>query len=67
MGGNDVDTAKAVSERCDIPVRKILNMPVGTTWIFRRGQAPVNGRLFEIDPYRTKMMARRAQEEAPSL
>ncbi len=50
MGGNDIDTAKAVAERCDLPLRKILNMPVGTNWIFRRGQEPVNGVNFELEP-----------------
>jgi type IV secretion system protein VirD4 len=49
MGGNDVDTAKAVAERCDVPVKKVLNMEVGTNWIFRRGQAPVNGRNIGLD------------------
>nr|MCR5774236.1 TraM recognition domain-containing protein [Lachnospiraceae bacterium] len=49
MGGNDVSTAMAVSERCDIPLKKILNMPVGTTWIFRRGQAPVNSENYDLD------------------
>ncbi|MCR4798118.1 MAG: type IV secretory system conjugative DNA transfer family protein, partial [Lachnospiraceae bacterium] len=51
LGGNDVDTAKAVAVRCDVPVKKILNMPVGTNWIFRRGQAPVNGVNFELEPF----------------
>ena len=27
LGGNDVETARAVAERCDVPVKKILNMP----------------------------------------
>jgi type IV secretion system protein VirD4 len=49
LGGNDVETAKSVAERCDVPVRKILNMPVGTNWIFRRGQEPVNGVNFNLD------------------
>jgi type IV secretion system protein VirD4 len=49
LGGNDVETAKAVAERCDVPVKKILYMPVGTNWIFRRGQAPVNARNFDLD------------------
>ncbi len=52
MGGNDVDTAKAVAERCDIPVKKILNMPVGTNWIFRRGQAPINAMNIDLDSYK---------------
>lgn len=49
LGGNDVDTAKSVAERCDVPLRKILNMPVGTNWIFRRGQEPVNGKNFDLE------------------
>ncbi len=51
LGGNDVETAKAVAERCDIPVKKILNMPVETNWIFRRGQAPINGKNFDLEPF----------------
>lgn len=51
LGSNDVETAKAVSERCDTPLKKILNMPVGTNWIFRRGQEPVNGKVFDLDSY----------------
>lgn len=43
LGGNDVDTAKSVAERCDLPMKKVLNMPVGTNWLFRRGHAPING------------------------
>lgn len=42
MGGNDIDTAYAVARRCDVPVKKILYMPIGTNWIFRRGQYPIN-------------------------
>ncbi len=26
-------------------------MPVGTNWIFRRGQEPVNGKIFDLDSY----------------
>ena len=49
LGGNDVDTAKMVAERCDVPLKKVLNMPVGTNWLFRRGQEPVNGKNYQID------------------
>ena len=52
MGGNDVETAKAVADRCDMPVKKILNMPVGTNWIFRRGQAPINAMNIDLDSYK---------------
>lgn len=49
LGGNDVETAKAVAERCDVPVKKVLNMPVETNWIFRRGQDPINAHNFDLD------------------
>ncbi len=43
MGGNDLETAKRVAQRADVPFKKVLYMPVGTNWIFRRGQQPING------------------------
>ena len=49
LGGNDVGTAEAVATRCDMPVKKILNMPVGTNWVFRRGQAPINSTNFRLE------------------
>ncbi|MBQ6697025.1 MAG: type IV secretory system conjugative DNA transfer family protein [Lachnospiraceae bacterium] len=51
LGGNDVDTAKKVAERCDLPYRKILNMPIGTNWIFRRGQEPINGKNLVLEKF----------------
>ncbi len=52
MGGNDVETAKAVAERCDVPVKKVLNMPVGTCWIFRRGQEPIYTKIVDFDAFK---------------
>ena len=51
LGGNDVETAESVAKRCDLPLKKILNMPVGTNWIFRRGQTPVNGNIIKLESY----------------
>ena len=51
LGGNDIETAKEVSVRSDVPLKKILNMPIGTNWIFRRGQAPVNAKNFDLDSF----------------
>lgn len=51
LGGNDLETAKAVAERCNLPVLKILNMPIGTNWIFRRGESPINGKNFRLEPF----------------
>lgn len=41
LGGNDVETANSISRRCNKPMTQILNMPVGSCWVFRRGSAPV--------------------------
>lgn len=56
LGGNDVETAKAVAERLDVPLTKVLNMPVGTEWIFRRGQSPVNSQVFKLEGFEEKIM-----------
>ena len=48
IGGNDIETARAVSERCNKPINQVLNMPVGSCWVFRRGNAPVFTQL--LDP-----------------
>ena len=34
-----------------MPLKQILSMPVGTNWIFRRGQKPVQGRNFDLDAF----------------
>lgn len=49
LGGNDVQTAKAVSERCDKPLNEVLYMPVGHCWVFRRGSQPKFARLADPD------------------
>lgn len=51
LGTNDVRTAQAVAERADVPMKKVLYMPIGTNWIFRRGQSPINGKNFNLDAY----------------
>ncbi len=56
MGGNDVNTAQAVAERLDIPVKKVLNMPVGTCWIFRRGEEAKNGVNFDLKAFEKVLM-----------
>lgn len=51
LGGNDVETAKSVSQRANLPLSRILYMPVGTNWIFRRGQQPVNSKNFDFESF----------------
>ncbi len=52
MGGNDVQTAKMISERCNQPLQKILNMPIGTNWTFRRGEQPKYSETVDLSEYR---------------
>lgn len=48
LGGNDVETAQAISIRCNKPLRQVLNMPVGSCWVFRRGAQPVFTKLLNF-------------------
>ena len=61
MGGNDLETARAVAARCDLPLKRILYMPVGTNWIFRRGQMPVNGKNFDLNSFEKEKLAKREE------
>ncbi len=63
LGGNDLETAEAISRRCDVPLGKILYMPIGTNWIFRRGQRPVNGRNFELEPFEQRLLRKRKNDK----
>ncbi len=51
MGGNDCCTAEAVSVRCNKPLKKVLYMPVGSCWVFRRGCEPVYTKMFDPKDY----------------
>jgi len=52
LGGNDLQTAQAVAMRGDIPLDKILSLPIGECIIFRRGSRPVQARTFRLDEHR---------------
>lgn len=51
MGGNDVVTAKTISERSNQPLHKILDMPLSTNWIFRRGSSPKFSKTVDLSEY----------------
>jgi type IV secretion system protein VirD4 len=51
LGGNDIATAEAVAKRCNVALGRILYMPIGTNWIFRRGMYPINAENFELEPF----------------
>ena len=63
LGGNDVETAQAVAYRCDLPLRKILEMPVGNCWIFRRGEKAYNGKIFDLDRYQELTQTQEEREK----
>lgn len=48
MGGNDLLTARNISERANIPFEDALNMPLGREWIFRRGCKPICTKRYDI-------------------
>ncbi len=49
MGGSDPGQAKAVSLRANKTANSILNMPLSTSWIFRRGEKPVFCHNFDLE------------------
>lgn len=51
MGGNDVETALTISRRANKSLTQILDMPVGTNWVFRRGDKPRFSRTIDLDEY----------------
>lgn len=55
FGCNDVETATKISKRANVPLAKILYMPVGTNWLFRREQLPINGRNLRLERYIEQM------------
>lgn len=48
FGGNNVETARSVSVRADLPLEDILYMPVGQELVFRRGQRPIVTERYDI-------------------
>lgn len=64
LGGNDVDTAKQVAIRCDLPLKRILEMPVGSNWIFRRGQAAVHAKNFDLEAFLAQKMKELCTEKS---
>lgn len=53
LGGNDVNTARMISQRCNKPLNRVLNMPAGTNWIIRRGEEPRHSRTVDLSEYDT--------------
>ena len=49
MGGMDLDTARNVSLRLDVPYDEVLRLKVGEEIVFRRGQQPVRTQRYDIN------------------
>lgn len=65
LGGNDLETAETVSQRCNKPLSQILYMPVGNCWIFRRGSQPVYSKMLELRPlHETRLSAEQPEKSA---
>ena len=41
LGGSDIETARNIAARSGVGLKSILQMPIGSTWVFRRGSKPV--------------------------
>lgn len=48
MGGMDLNTGKAISQRINKPLEDVLYMPIGQVFIFRRGQKPIITTRYDI-------------------
>lgn len=49
LGCNDLESAKNAAIKANRPLDKILNMPVGYAWLFRRGEKPRYVELCNLD------------------
>lgn len=56
LGGNDVETARRIGERCDLPMQEILYAPIGEALVFRRGQRPGHAGIFRLDSFEAERM-----------
>ncbi len=48
MGGMDLKTGQAISQRLNAPLDEVLYMPIGVEYIFRRGQRPITTNRYDI-------------------
>ena len=51
MGGSDPAMAEIIAKKANKSPSTILNMPVGTSWIFRRGEEPVMCKNFDLPSF----------------
>lgn len=66
MGGMDLQTGRAVSQRLDAPLNDVLYMPIGQEVVFRRGQRPLVTQRYNIleDERYRELFEREGEREA---
>ncbi|MCR5203831.1 MAG: type IV secretory system conjugative DNA transfer family protein [Lachnospiraceae bacterium] len=65
MGGSNPEQAKIVGRRANKIDTTILDMPVGTSWVFRRGQKPILCSNFDLEAF-CKVKGLVKDEQGPS-
>ena len=48
LGGQDLDTARIISEKSNKPLYNILSMPINKAYLFIRGREPIMAEKYEI-------------------
>ncbi len=52
MGGSNPEQARIVGRRANKTATTILDMPIGMSWVFRRGQKPILCKNFDLEAFR---------------
>lgn len=64
MGGMNPKMAVTIAQRANKVPNTILNMPIGQSWIFRRGQEPLLANNFKLEWFMKQKMEQADQEIA---
>lgn len=67
LGGNDLDTASVIAKKCNKPLSQVLNMPLSTNWIFRRGEPPLLSKTVDLSEYNIDFASDRKDDIGCSL
>lgn len=63
LGGTDLETARNIAERVNEPLRKVLYMPVGYSWVFRRGEEPSYCKILDLESFGKYKEASKKKQE----
>ena len=67
LGSNDIATSENIAKQVNRPLIEVLHMPVGTNWVLRRGEMPVHGKNFKLEPFRRAKMEFLAHDTSERL